>query len=77
MYWKFVHTKRLSQFFKYRGTELIRIGMFPLLEGIEPELLGILVAQLQKCKFVSADRNLELHARHLHIRKERDYRFPA
>ena len=61
------HSQRLLELLHHAHSEGVRICVFPLLNAVEMELLGILGAQLQQGQFVSPLGNAERNAFYLHI----------
>ena len=68
---KILHSQGLAQVLKNHPAIFVRIGVLPLLDGVEKIFLGILDAQFEKGKFVAARRDAEVDAVYLHIRLER------
>ena len=68
---KLLHSQGLAQVLKNHPAIFVRIGVLPLLDGVEKIFLGILDAQFEKGKFVAARRDAEVDAVYLHIRLER------
>ena len=69
---QFGHAYGLAEFLQDSCTEFVGIGVLPLPQGVEAELLGVLVAELQKSQLVSPHRNPERHSFDADIRKERN-----
>ena len=68
---KLLHSQGLAQVLKNHPAIFVRIGVLPLLDGVEEIFLGILDAQFEKGKFVATSRDAELDAVNLHVRLER------